>query len=80
MKTYKGMLALLALQFAATASAADASTQCGQQADLVELMLTVRADGFPRQGVEAELQKTLRHRTQRLLATSCATTLTEIRL
>lgn len=57
MNRYKGMLALLALQFGASASAADARTQCGQQADLVEVMLTVRADGFPRQGVEAELQK-----------------------
>lgn len=57
MNRYKGMLALLALQFATSASAADARTECGQQADLVELMLTVRADGYPRQGVEAELQK-----------------------
>jgi hypothetical protein len=57
MNRYKGMLALLALQFATTASAADARTECGQQADLVELMLTIRADGFPRQGVAAELQK-----------------------
>ena len=57
MNRYKGMLVLLALPFATAASAADARTECGQQADLVELMLTIRADGFQRQGVETELQK-----------------------
>lgn len=50
-------MGLLALQFATVATAADVRTECGQQADVIEMMVTVRAEGFPRQGVESELQK-----------------------
>ena len=57
MNRYKGILCLLALQFATATNATEGRTMCTQQADLVEFMITVRADGFPRQGAEAELQK-----------------------
>ena len=57
MNRYKGILGLLALQFATATNATEGRTLCTQQADLVEFMITVRADGFPRQGAEAELQK-----------------------
>ena len=53
---------------------------CTQQADLVEFMMTVRADGFPRQGAEAELQKRYPTAPAGLLATRTAATLTEIQL
>lgn len=57
MHRYKGILCLLALQFATATNATEGRTLCTQQADLVEFIMTVRADGFPRQGAEAELQK-----------------------
>lgn len=43
--------------FATQASADELRNLCAQQSDLVEFMMSVRQDGFARDGIETELQK-----------------------